>query len=211
MAVSQGAVPGDGMYLLKLQIERLRLEALPAHLHDDLAAHALGERIHELDVLAERGDWEGVTRHAAQVEEEYLAYVHAVEADSGSVGRHLVVLDELLERLPARAQLAVSDVVAGVTSARERASQEQGNPQGGGSGASDGQGGGSSGGGGGPTSGGAGSGRTPMPDPEPSAEPTPEPTKSPKAEPTPRTSRSPKATPNPPNPPDPPGNPDAGG
>jgi hypothetical protein len=110
MAASQGAAPGDALYPLKLQIEHLRLQALPEHLHDDLAAHSLGERIHELGVLAERGDWDRVATQAAAVEDEYRHYLDASRAD-GSSDRYLLVLTALLERLPERAQLAIEDVL----------------------------------------------------------------------------------------------------
>lgn len=108
MAAAQGAAPGDALYPLKLRIEQLRLDALPEQLHDDLAAHALGERIHELGVLAERGDWAGVETQAAAIETEYRHFVEVVGADA-SADRYLVVLDALLDRLPDRAQHAIED------------------------------------------------------------------------------------------------------
>lgn len=118
MAASQGAAPGDALYALKLRIETLRVQALPAHLHDDLAAHALGERVFELHVLAERRDWDGVARHAVAVQASYAAYLAA--EGPGPAGGRIAVVAALLERLQDRAQSAILDVVAGVTPARER-------------------------------------------------------------------------------------------
>lgn len=182
MAASQASVPGDALYALKLRIETLRLEALPAHLHDDLAAHALGERIYELGQLADRGDWAQVAAHAAAVEASYVAFVAASEADDASVGRHLVVLDGLLDRLPASAQLAIEEVLDGIESARGSSADGASGPRGGGPpgtpSADGGQGGGSTG-----TTDGD----------EPKADATPKPAKSPKPTRTPRPSHSPPA------------------
>ena len=184
MAASQGAVPGDALYPLKLQIEHLRLEALPDQLHDDLAAHSLGERIHELTVLAERGDWARVTRQAAAVEGEYRHFLATTRSD-GSSDRYLVVLSALLERLPDRAQLAVEDVVDGVEAASDDPA-----PRGIGSGKGSGS----------PTDG-RGSGRAPANRPDASApapvEATPRPTPPTRPEPTPQASKSPRPSPQP--------------
>lgn len=182
MAASQGAAPGDALYPLKIQIERLRLEALPEHLHDDLAAHSLGERIHELGVLAERGDWDRVAAQAAAVEDEYRHYLDASRAD-GASDRYLEVLTALLERLPERAQLAIEDVLDGVEHSRDGAGPA--GVRGGGRGfipASDDRG---------------SSGSTEI-EPEAtqpaSAEPTPGPGRPERPDPTPRASKSPQSS-----------------
>ena len=125
MAASQAAVPGEAFYPLKIQVERLRLQVLPEHFHDDLAAHALGERIHELGVLAERGDWARVASHAAAVEGEYGHFLDTLDAD-GSSDRYLVVLNALLDRVPDRAQLAIEDVVDGVEAVADDATVHRG-------------------------------------------------------------------------------------
>ena len=176
MAASQGAAPGDALYPLKLQIERLRLQALPEHLHDDLAAHALGERIHELGVLAERGDWSRAAVQAAAVEAEYRHYLDTARAD-GSSDRYLVVLTALLERLPDRAQLAIEDVVDGVEAATDPVPPGQATGQGRGPGND------AAGQAGGRGSGGSGASNV---------EPTPKPTRRAEPDPTPRASKSPK-------------------
>jgi hypothetical protein len=114
MAASQEALPGELLYPLKRQVEELRFQVLPAHLHDDLATYALGERIHELDELAERGDWDRVIALAGTIEQDYLALADALESDSGQLDRHIVVLNGLLETLPATARTAVEDVLDGM-------------------------------------------------------------------------------------------------
>ena len=114
MAASQEALPGELLYPLKRQVEQLRVQVLPAHLHDDLATYALGERIHELDELAERGDWDRVIALAETIEQDYLALADALETESGQLDRHIVVLNGLLETLPATARTAVEDVLDGM-------------------------------------------------------------------------------------------------
>ena len=184
MAASQGSAPGDALYPLKLQIERLRLQALPAHLHDDLAAHALGERIHEMGILAERGDWARVASQAEAVQGEYRHFVDTMHPD-GSSNNHLFVLSALLDRLPDRAQLAIEEVLDGVETASEAV--DRGN-QGRGQGQGQGQGSGSTNNAGG---GGAPAGEPPATAPA-IPDPTPKPTPPPRPDPTPRAPKSPK-------------------
>lgn len=177
MAAAQGAVPGDALYPLKLQIESLRLQALPAQFHDDLAAHSLGERVHELGVLAERGDWARVSAQATAVEREYEHLVDTTRGDSAS-DNSLVVLTAMLDRLPERAQLAITDVLDGVDDAAEEAGvgERPGRGEASEPGRNDGRGGGA------PTG----------PDPSPTPEPTPRPARSERPEPTPRPTKSPR-------------------
>lgn len=122
MAASQAAIPGDALYPIKRQIEQLRLQALPADVHDELVAYALAERIEELDRLAELGRWEAVRAQAAATEAAYATLAASVDVGSSSVQRHLVVLDGLLDRLPRRAQEAVTGVMDRVNQARDRSS-----------------------------------------------------------------------------------------
>jgi hypothetical protein len=179
MAASQGAAPGDALYPLKIQIERLRLQALPDHLHDDLAAHSLGERIHELGMLAERGDWARVTAQAAAVEFEYRHFLDTTRAE-GSSDRYLLVLTALLDRLPDRAQLAIENVLDGVEAAADGVTPDaDGKGRGSGS-ANDGRG-----------AGGA-PGNGPRATDPATSEPTPKPTRSDRPDPTPRASKSPR-------------------
>lgn len=182
MAASQGAAPGDALYGLKIQIEHLRLQALPEHLHDELAAHSLGERIHELGVLAGRGDWERVTAQAALVESEYRHFLDTAHS-GGPSSRHLVVLSALLDRLPERAQLAIEAVLDGVETASGRVTPD-----------ARGQGRGF-----GPVDVGRGAGGAPANGPHATdpatSEATPKPARSARPDPTPRASKSPKPAP----------------
>lgn len=111
MAASQEALPGELLYPLKQRVEQLRVEILPAHLHDELAAAALGERIDELARLALRGDDNGVAALAIVIEHDYKELVAAFPQDGDAIDRQLMVLDELLGRLPEKARLVVADVL----------------------------------------------------------------------------------------------------
>lgn len=115
MAAAQQSLPGDPLYPLKRQIEDLRVTALPASLHDDLAMHALTARISELAGLAERGDWDRVEALAAEVRDSHDLY-RAVTTGFGPVTaeRREMLLSALVERLPPAARAAVADVVADV-------------------------------------------------------------------------------------------------
>lgn len=106
MAVSQQAIPGDALYSLKLQMETLRYEVVPERLHDDLAAHALGERIEELRRLSESGNASAAGAHGAAVDAAYDRVV-ALSPDGATLAGHLEVADALFERLPEQAQDAV--------------------------------------------------------------------------------------------------------
>jgi hypothetical protein len=112
LAVSQEALPGDLLYPLKRQIESLRIEVLPAHLHHDLAAYELAERIDELARLTELGDWPRVASLAAVVAADYEAFLEEADA-AGLVSddRYFTVLTALLERLPEPAQDAVQAII----------------------------------------------------------------------------------------------------
>ena len=111
MAASQEALPGELLYPLKQRVEQLRLEVLPAHLHDELAAATLGERIDELARLALRGDDDGVAALAIVIEHDYEELVAASRQDGDAIHRQLVVFDGLLDRLPDKARLVVADVL----------------------------------------------------------------------------------------------------
>lgn len=112
LAASQEALPGDLLYPLKRHVETLRVQVLPAHLHDDLAALALTERISELAHLAERGDWGRVALQAGVVEQEYDAFLLLAEAaPPGTNERYLTVLAGLIDRLPDAARAAVEAII----------------------------------------------------------------------------------------------------
>lgn len=109
MAASQAALPGDALYPLKRNIEALRLQALPAHLHDELAVMALSERINELGRLAEAGDWERAAGLAASIGDGYeqLADLGMTDAQNGQLQSRLAVMESLFADLPPQAQAAI--------------------------------------------------------------------------------------------------------
>jgi hypothetical protein len=178
LAASQEALPGDLLYPLKRHIETLRVQILPAHLHDDLAALSLAERIKELARLAERGEWSLVAIQAEEVEQEYDAFLLLADAaPPGSNDRYLTVLAGLVERLPDGARAAVEAVIE--RRSGDDPTQPQGRPDGPAPGATGGSG----------SAGGAG-GQAGSPASSPGLDPTdatpePKPTKSPRPEPTP--------------------------
>lgn len=191
LAASQEAIPGDLLYPLKRQVERLRVQVLPAPLQHDLAAYELAERIDELARLTERGDTARIAATAAVVAAEYEAFI--AEADAAGVvsdDRYLTVLIALLDRLPEPAWEAVDAVIDraatnGVDPSRSDLSSGGGHGSNGGAPGSNGL---------GVPGGPNGNGNAPTPEPV-DVEPTPKPTKSPKPDPTPRASRAPAADP----------------
>lgn len=179
LAASQAALPGDLLYPLKRHVETLRVQVLPAHLHDDLAANALAERITELGHLAERGEWGRVAIHAAVIEQDYETFLRLVEAaPEGANERYLTVLAGLIDRLPDPARVAVRAVI-------ERGSGDDTSPAAGGPGGKP-----ARGNGGDAPAWGAG-GQPGSADGD--ATPEPKPSKSPKPDPTPPQSRGPDA------------------
>ncbi len=110
MAASQQAIPGDLFYPVKLQIEELRLRALPEELHDELAGNALAERIAELDRLAGSGNAAAVRSGAMAVERAYVALV-ALGGDADGVEQQLAVAAALLDRLDTEARAVLSELL----------------------------------------------------------------------------------------------------
>jgi hypothetical protein len=110
MAASEAAVPGDLLYPLKLSIEEVRAHVAPAHLQDELAAYALGERIDELGRLIESGDLARATELATTIGRTYEQLVTTSEGSDLRVERlatHLARLDDVLGRVPANAREAI--------------------------------------------------------------------------------------------------------
>jgi hypothetical protein len=107
-AAAQDALPGDGLYPIKRQLEELRLRIAPPALRDDLLALALEERLGEVEELAARGEWQGAERAAAAASEvaTRLAALGAPldAADQARLDGHLAVLAELLARAPEAAR-----------------------------------------------------------------------------------------------------------
>lgn len=182
MALSEQAIPGDLLYPLKRHIEALRLQVLPAHLHDSLAVASLIERIDEMRRLADAGDWATV----AAVADELRGF----EAPAGAVAAtHLQVLDGLMAQLPEATRASVEEVIDAVAPASggedpappaDGGGDDDDDDDGDGDEASDGQ-------------------ATPTPSPTTTASPSPSPypTASPTASPTPSPSPSPTASPSP--------------
>jgi len=94
MAASQQALPGDLLYPLKLRIEALRLDILPEHLHDDLIRQDLAAAL----ISAIGDDYAALAAEPADV------------AAGGSLDDRLVVIDAMVDQLPASAQSAVEAV-----------------------------------------------------------------------------------------------------
>jgi hypothetical protein len=119
LAASQGALPGETLYGLKLQIEQVRMEVLPGHLHEQLVANALTERIDEMARLADADNLDQALAMAPQVEaglEQLLAVQESTEAVAATDGieQQLLVLDALIEQLPERARSAIDTAIEGV-------------------------------------------------------------------------------------------------
>ncbi|HEX7173083.1 MAG TPA: hypothetical protein VF365_10805 [Candidatus Limnocylindria bacterium] len=180
LAASQEALPGDLLYPLKRHVEVLRVQVLPGHLHDDLAALALAERISELGHLAERGDWGRVAIQAAAVQHDYDVFLALVDAaPPGSNERYLTVLAGLVERLPDPARSAVEGAIdrrSGADPTRSVPRGPDGDPPRGNGGST-------------PAGGAAGGSSADGDGVDATAEPKP--TKSPRPNPTPRASRAP--------------------
>ncbi len=180
LAASQEALPGDALYGLKQQIEQLRMAVLPDHLQDELAAYALGERIEEMDRLAESGRLGQAIAMAPAIEAEFerlAALGSSDEATAARIERHLLVLQGLLEKLPDTARTAVQNVINGTQGMGQdnTGAQDAGNT--GGTNA-------------------AGGGAGPVLDPEPQGQPDrtprPEPTVAPERTPKPAQTNSPE-------------------
>jgi hypothetical protein len=107
LAASRGAVPGDLLYPVKLQVEAIRLRTFPAEFRDDLLVYSLTERMAEYGRLVEEGE---LDRAAGMDEVIGAGYVQlaamGIDVDNEltvSVG----VLKDLADRLPAPAQAAI--------------------------------------------------------------------------------------------------------
>ena len=106
-AASQGALPGDALYSVKLQLEEIRMRIAPPSLRDDLAAMALEERLDEVEALAAEGAWSRIAGAAAGVAaaEDRLAGYAGIDADDvAAIHRHTQVLEALLATAPASAR-----------------------------------------------------------------------------------------------------------
>src|SRR5688500_2284391 len=110
LGASRGALPGDLLYSVKLQMEGIRVSILPAHLHDDLAVARLSARIDELRRLTAAGDWFHASSLASTISDGYdeLRALGVTDAAAeGMLAQRLEVLEGLLDRLPPQAEAAI--------------------------------------------------------------------------------------------------------
>jgi hypothetical protein len=198
MAASQEALPGDPLYPLKRQVERLRHDVLPAHLEDDLVAIELTERLDELDHLTREGRTAAAALVVEEIHDDFAAIARLDPGAEDVLASRIVVLDALIERLPEPAQDAVEAVIADIAAQADGAGNPGGdnndgsNPNGttnaGGANNDGSPGSAPPGAGEGDGDGEAGS------EGEAASDPTSAPSKSPRPDPTPRPSKSPKPT-----------------
>lgn len=114
MAAAQEALPGDALYPLKRQVERLRHVVLPAHLADDLLAIELAERIDELERVTVLGQTEQASALVAQIGTDYRQLAALDSSATAGLELRLTVLTAIIEQLPDQARAAVEDVIEGV-------------------------------------------------------------------------------------------------
>lgn len=115
-AASQSALPGDGLYALKLRIEQLRIEVAPTELKDDLLVATLDARLAEVQMLADLGDWtaaDAVADHAVAIASELAATVPRTSpATEFALAHRVTVLEALIARAPAAATPALERALA---------------------------------------------------------------------------------------------------
>jgi hypothetical protein len=139
LAAAEGALPGDALYPLKQRIQQLRFDLVPAHLHGELSAYALGMRIEEMGRLADAGRLDMAVAMAPAIDAEYErleALGATVDASRAArIERHLLVLESLLQKLPdaARSQVesAFDKAPASVPGKTRNATNGGGSPAGG--------------------------------------------------------------------------------
>jgi hypothetical protein len=176
-AASQGALPGEALYSVKLQLEEIRMRIAPTSLQDDLAAMVLAERLEEVEALATQGAWSRVAAAADGVvaaEDRLAAFGPPSDpADAAPIHKHVAVLEALLATAPEAARHGLETALHASSKAGGAAPEEGGGgdtDQAGGSGQAGGKGpsgGSGQAGGNGPSGGNAVGHRTPDPDPSP--------------------------------------------
>lgn len=134
MAAAQQSVPGDLLYALKRQIESLRHEVLPAHLHDDLIAIELTERLEEYDQLTSSGRQDQAVALLSVIEADFAALTAYDAGSTGTIGQRMAVLDAILARLPDSAREAVEAAMHKAGAAPGRPGSDTGATNGGASG-----------------------------------------------------------------------------
>ncbi|MDQ3691554.1 MAG: hypothetical protein M3406_16285, partial [Chloroflexota bacterium] len=128
LAASQEALPGELLYPLKQRIEQVRIDVLPSHLHPELTAYALGERIEEMGRLADAGRLDLAATMAPEIDREYerLSALggSSDEADGARIERHLLVLEGLITKLPESARSAVEHAMSDTPRTRQATSMD---------------------------------------------------------------------------------------
>lgn len=114
MAASRTALPGEFLYPIKRELEAVRMRVLPAEFHDELALYAVGQRINEVGLLADAGDWDAVAALLPEIDSGYelLAELDALEPDgTASVSSGAEMLEQLRDGLPPPAQAAIESAL----------------------------------------------------------------------------------------------------
>lgn len=112
LAASRGAVPGDLLYPMKLEVEAIRIETFPQEFRDDLLVYVLSERTAELGRLVEEGRSEDAAALVETIGARYREVAAlGIAAESDELRSSLAVLDVINDRLPARAQAAIERAI----------------------------------------------------------------------------------------------------
>lgn len=112
LAASRGAVPGDLLYPMKLEVEAIRLRTFPQEFHDDLLVYALSERMAEFGRLVEEGELERAAELAQTIGAGYQDLGQmGIDVDADELRTDLAVLDALTDRLPADAHAAIEQAI----------------------------------------------------------------------------------------------------
>lgn len=133
MAASSSALPGDPFYAVKLRIEALRFEVLPASFHDELLMDVLAQRIEELGALEATGEPHRAGGLTTAIEQDFerLAAIDAANPDGVEKSARRDALALLIGQLPAHAQATVQRAHQrglGVTEHRGQESSESVGP-----------------------------------------------------------------------------------
>ncbi|MGI8658373.1 MAG: hypothetical protein ACR2K4_06350 [Candidatus Limnocylindria bacterium] len=113
LGASEQALPGDALYGVKLRIEELRFDIVPAELHAVLAADVIAQRIDEMARLIGSGR-SAEARAMAPVIASDIDELVSLEAAGGAAAEarieaNLVVLERMIEDLPISADSAVRE------------------------------------------------------------------------------------------------------
>lgn len=113
-AASQGSLPGDPLYGVKLRLEEIRMQIAPPSVRDTLAEMALSERTRELERLVAAGAWDQVTSaaHRLASAEATLRAIDPGAADAPATGNALAVLERALDAAPAAARPGLQQAMA---------------------------------------------------------------------------------------------------